>query len=415
MSEPDNRSRYREIMNLGYLDLPKIRIEKFNDNEAFADSLRTQYSEYISKDNNGKDILTQLEKDPRVKKLDGCLISKGYASSAFDLNKLAMWFSWAINEFGLDTAKQNLDRFLDSEMIPVLSALWVLGIGLESSITLRNGIRIVPIEDMPDSSEKEFFLQSEFKTVPRKQKSPKAAIVLESKVLKVTPNDSLCEISEEDRPFMESHLRLDEVALLLNLVQDVSCIPHLSTSYTLSEMPFGIFGPSSFGVFHHDILGRNFTNLQSNSISDINLLLESFNKLDQKTKKKFTSILSRLSQSKRREQIEDKMLDLGIALEMALLDDNSNNDQLALMFRLRGSWLLGKNYAERNDIYKKLNQIYKHRSQVAHSGVLEGNKEEKIKLVQEKFSDYSNLAEKIIAKILHLGSPAWSKIILGGE
>jgi hypothetical protein len=75
-------------------------------------------------------------------------------------------------------------------------------------------------------------------------------------------------------------------------------------------------------------------------------------------------VLSRPSQAKQRDQIEDKILDLGISLEMALLEDNKNNDQLSLSFGLRGSWLIAADYEERQLIYRQLREMYDFRSQV---------------------------------------------------
>ena len=130
---------------------------------------------------------------------------------------------------------------------------------------------------------------------------------------------------------------------------------------------------------------------------------------------RFQRILNRLSQAKRRIQIEDKILDLGITLEMLLLEDNKNNDQLSLSFRLRGSWLLGETKEDRLKIYKQLTDVYNYRSQVAHSGILCKGNSQKIKNIQEAFSEYQSLAERICRIILNNGKPDWNKIILNAN
>ncbi len=99
---------------------------------------------------------------------------------------------------------------------------------------------------------------------------------------------------------------------------------------------------------------------------------------------------------------------------MALLEDNKNNSQLSLSFRLRGSWLIGSDHEERQVIYKQLRDIYNYRSQVAHSGSLCGNDAEKINSVREMFQEYSQLAERIIQQLICTNNPDWSKLILGG-
>jgi len=160
-------------------------------------------------------------------------------------------------------------------------------------------------------------------------------------------------------------------------------------------MPFGMFAGGGGGYRRHDIIGRQFSKLSVSSLNEINTLLTSFNKLSPQKKEQISRVLSRLSQAKRREQIEDKILDLAIALEMVLLENNK--DQLSLTFRLRGSWLIGKNYEERKMVNSQLKEIYNFRSQVAHNGVLKGD-ERKIKKIRDDFPEYSNLAEKLLHK-----------------
>lgn len=146
-------------------------------------------------------------------------------------------------------------------------------------------------------------------------------------------------------------------------------------------------------------------------------MIESFsqNVGNTKWRKQLENAVARLSTSKRHFEPNNKALDLGIALEMILLFDahgsNERPDQLSLTFRLRGAWLLGNNYEDRSNIYKMLNRVYQNRSQVAHSGGLmqrEG--------LIEEISTHITLAEKIVSKLILLGSaPKWNELILGSD
>jgi hypothetical protein len=124
-------------------------------------------------------------------------------------------------------------------------------------------------------------------------------------------------------------------------------------------------------------------------------------------------ILYRLSQAKRRTQIEDKILDLGIALEMLLLQDNRNREQLSLSFRLRGSWLIGQSAEDRHEKYLRLRDIYNYRSDVAHGGMLCRGEEAKIENMRRSFPVYQRLAEDICQKIIKGGKPDWTRLVLG--
>jgi len=400
-------------MNLGHLNIPKPKMENVSFVHDIQTQLYLQYSRLIEIGTPGSSVLKALEEDPRVRSLEGSMISKGSSASRFEIRTLAMWFLWAANEFGYEVAESNLNTFLNSETVPVINTLWILGIELDGTIELGSGVRIIPIEGMPDSRDKEQYLKHDFGSIHQTPK-PRVAITCINNITKSIRDGTPPNTQNRIDKFWKSKQLLQEVSLILNAIDGVSCIPYFSTSYSLPEMPIGIFGGTGGGAPLHDIYGFRSTKLTASSASEINDLLASFRALPDDKIIKMSRALSRLSQAKRREQIEDKILDLGIALEMALLDDNKNNNQLSLSFRLRGSWLIAKDHAERKLIYRQLKDIYNYRSQVAHGGALCGNDPKEINAVREKFQDYSRLAERIIRQLIRDCNPDWSVLILGG-
>lgn len=142
---------------------------------------------------------------------------------------------------------------------------------------------------------------------------------------------------------------------------------------------------------------------------DIEALYKVYSKFEQKERLRFNTIINRIRQAKRRENIEDKILDLVIALEMMLLDNNDKS-QLKLLFRLRGSILLASTDEEKLRLYSTFGKLYDYRSSVAHSGIL---KDKDKKLIKEEFNDYSKLAENICKLLILNGNPDWNKMILG--
>ncbi|MBT6226935.1 MAG: hypothetical protein HOI47_09790 [Candidatus Scalindua sp.] len=296
--------------------------------------------------------------------------------------------------------------------MPVVNALWILGIEVDKTLVLNHNYQIVPAEEMLDSEEKELYL-SQVRAISDRMPRPKAAIIYTCNITKTKDSSNNFALDRAaNKEYYDSSRHLEKIALLLNILEGVTCIPYLSTSYSMPNMPLGIFGSSWGGIPHHDIFGNRSSRLSETILKDINDVIDAFNKLQSNDQAKIGRILSRLSQAKRREQIEDKILDLGIALEMALLEDNKNNDQLSLSFRLRGCWLIGEEREERQIVYRQLKEIYNYRSQVAHSGVLCKNITERINVVSEKFPEYSSLAEKIIHKLIINGCPDWTKLIL---
>jgi hypothetical protein len=401
-------------MEIGHLNLQKPRIDQFSYAQDIQTRAYDEYSRLVETSEIGKKVLEAIEGDARARSLNGRMISTGNGASRYEPKTLAMWHVWAINEFGEETAHHNLNHYLDSNEVPVLSTLWVLGIEVEETIELTHGLKIVPASQMPDSREKEHYLKYDFHILGHQHPKPKSAIVFETTVRRDFDSEEDPALGfEQDKKFWDSSKLLYETSLALNVIENVSCIPYFATSYTLPTLPIGLFGGSGGGFSLHDVIGHSTSKISAEQAEEINKVLDSFFALNESEKKRFHRILSRLSQSKRRHQIEDKLLDLGIALEMALLEDNSNNQQLSLSFRLRGAWLIAEGAEQRAEVYRQLRMIYDYRSQVAHSGVLCGNDAEKINAVSEKYPEFCNLAEKILHKLICKGKPEWSKLLLG--
>ena len=398
-------------MNLGHLNIAKPELERFSTSLDIQTRLYLQYSKLIEDSEIGKQLLADLESDERVKAMEGTMISKGSSASRFEPKVLAMWFLWAANEFGQEHAALKLNEYLDSHHIDVTNTLWVLGVNVDEPIQLTDSLSIVPLSQMPDSREKEEFSRIDTGMSGVQHPKPQAALTCVVRATKLlTPEPQ--EAAFGTREFEESCRLLYDVALYLNTIETMSCIPYLMTSYPLNDMPIGPFGGSGGGAPIHDIVGRKVTKFTLNKVERLNAVVSSISSCSSTEKARFDRVLSRLCQAKRRDRIEDKILDLGIALEMILLEDNKNNDQLSLSFRLRGAWFISDDAKDRRAVYSALRSIYEHRSQVAHSGVLCGNHPEKIQKVRESYGEYESIAERIIAKRILEGKPDWTRLIL---
>ena len=188
----------------------------------------------------------------------------------------------------------------------------------------------------------------------------------------------------------------------------------MQTAYRSETTPIGYFGGSGGGFPIFDVSTAKASKISAKSADFINQIFYHFRQKNEQEKSRLLLILNRLSQAKRRNQIEDIVLDLGILLEMLLLTDNEK-DQLSLQFRLRGSWLLGKSFADRQEKSDTLKNIYNARSAVAHTGVLFRNKPSKLATLHAQLPNFFKLAEEILEKIVINGTPDWQNLILGSS
>ena len=127
--------------------------------------------------------------------------------------------------------------------------------------------------------------------------------------------------------------------------------------------------------------------------------------------------IDRWVKSKTSQILEDKIIDLVIALESLYLSDRDGNSELSFQFRLRASWHLGKDKEHRETLMKDFSKIYDWRSKVVHTGKLP-NKTKKTPFTRQEIEGFiekvQDLCRESIVKILEEGKfPDWNDLILG--
>lgn len=392
-------------MNLGQLNIPKLEIDRFPLNHDITTKLFLQYIGFIEKTEAGQEILSLIDADPRVTEIKGAMLSTGNGAQRVDSKSLAMWFAWRANEVGTEEASQRLDSFLDAGTTNVLATQWVLGIRVPERLQLDGGLEIVPIEQMPVSREKDAFLQIGHNYV--QDPKPQAAITGYCRVPKISSG-----APDLASDYWSLSRKLQSIALLTNCIPGISCTPHLRTSYT-PDCPPGPFGGFGGSIAMSDVSHLQNTDLAAEAVENINELVSAYEGKGEQETERIDLALHRMAQAKRRVQFEDKFLDLSIALEMLLLSDNRKADQLALTFRLRGSWLLGRNPQERKVLHRDLRDLYDCRSQVAHTGSLFQGKPTKRREAINRLDDFIAIAERVVSKVVREGAPDWTDLILG--
>jgi hypothetical protein len=185
-------------MNTGHLNIQKLEMNKFPYSHDIETNHHILYFRVINV-GFGKNILEKLEADPRVQALSGTMLNNGLSATSFNVRNLAMWFLWAINEYGTESAEFYLNKFLDSKTVPAINAVWVLGIEIEEPIELDNEVRIFSIDNMPDSRHKEQYLRIDFDAAPHRSSMPKAAITSSCEITKSYRNDGYPESRKDDK------------------------------------------------------------------------------------------------------------------------------------------------------------------------------------------------------------------------
>ena len=110
-------------------------------------------------------------------------------------------------------------------------------------------------------------------------------------------------------------------------------------------------------------------------------------------------------------QLEDRYIDLRVALEAIYLKDFANENSGEMRFRLAlfGAWHLGADLEDRRTIRKALRDAYDTASKAVHEGKLPS-------AAQHGLSTAQDLCRRGILKLLREGPPAdWGEMTLGAE
>ena len=110
-------------------------------------------------------------------------------------------------------------------------------------------------------------------------------------------------------------------------------------------------------------------------------------------------------------QLDDRYIDLRIALEAVYLKDFGNERSQEMRFRLAlfGAWHLGADFADRRSIRRALRDAYDTASRAVHEGEVPKEAARALPMAQD-------LCRRGILQLLREGSPKdWGDLLLGGN
>ncbi len=230
------------------------------------------------------------------------------------------------------------------------------------------------------------------------------------------------------RPPSSLHERVVQTGSVPGLAIDTICRAlSLVTNSYVSASPFwdrydesAVFLRKEINSFYSFESDRTRTS-RSTDPSEIKLSIQQFitvsESLKEQSSDKLRIAISRWRKSKdpTEDDLADKFIDLRIALESLYLqnfqNDGNRNAEMRFRLALFGAWYLGSNSQERQNIRKRLADVYDRASGAVHSGEVEDNAEN-----YNLLSTGQDLCRLGILKFLEDGPPAnWGDLVLGVE
>lgn len=123
--------------------------------------------------------------------------------------------------------------------------------------------------------------------------------------------------------------------------------------------------------------------------------------------------VDRLLRSRSGRRLEDRIIDLGMAAEIALMHATKGSGdgkaEITNKLSTRGAWLIGENPKDRLAVAAILGELYAARSVIVHTGEASGK-------LQARVEAFDGIVVRIVRALLRRGDfPDWKALVLGGE
>ena len=411
------------------------------------------------------ELTDELRKIDSIARLEGGIIHYSRTSHANPL-KVESSAQWLLAQSRFRAPEACLDDLLAAVRTNA-SQLWeivpIWGISPQRPFAIGNGLTVVPIQEIPRSRLKDLLTgkkrhQFSF-DLPNSSARPGAAFVHET-------FDGPMYEGRDSRAAEKSHQRAeltlsalispseeakrDALEQLAQMMDPLKAVRESTSIASLAEelapviallAPKPIFtigqwyqrpestplagllhswsGPTAEHPFYFSIEKQEY------QISEMEALVSQYQSLDDSTRQRLRTALTRLNQSRRYLEyhtVEAAAIDLGIAAEALLTQDRDPDAPISFLLRARGTLLLGGTPEARKQNYKVLRDLYNLRSKVAHTGVIADRatipfSEEtrrKLREATEQVKVGQRVCIEMLTAIIQRGGfPDWDALMLG--
>lgn len=352
------------------------------------------------------ELLETIKEISEFSVFDEKLFNCGSCAIRVNLEQIKKCILYSTYIYGAQKTLGNIDKYFELDGNPICEIQLISGIEIENEIEIIDNTNLVPFDNIPECWQKNHFspLLYEF---PDNKYCSKAAIV---RTRKATPKSW----RQDERPekSFEVDIHLYDICALLTLIGPSA--PYPTTMWTLLDeiiplrLETGLFGNTSF-------ISYSVYKYESKDYVFAKDIVRSYLSLSKNLKNTLLLSIKRLNMAQRKNIMEDKAIDLGIALEILLLHDREKYELIAFPFRLRGAWFLGEG-ERRRFVYDLLSAIYDCRCSAVHSGKLRKNKykiNDQNFSLEELFKEGFKICADLIIKIIKTGKfPDWNNLIL---
>jgi hypothetical protein len=354
-------------------------------------------------------LISHLELEPELKKFGVDLViplpgmGKEHHGLHFRPDDLADWLVSRTLKMGSDRAIDDLNRYLHSKTIPYNLVTMFYGFKVEGSIKLRDDIILSPLSETPDSMEKRRF-QTLNLVDAGIITEPHGSIVSKfDHPLEYISNEAYRErnLIEWRNNSIKFHHETVDALLCLSIAG--RCHTEIIANWFIPDewvpVPYK-FGPGSSSPGSYRVRMRIAQKLEPDVYQHAGDLFAHFSNLDEIVRARLRIPLQRVNSAMGKDSNEDRMIDLGIAMEALYLNR-------ALKFLRENNTQRGK------DLYNLIGALYQMRNHAVHRGKIDAKynfnkiKKNSRMLFDEGIEEICLTLKRIIVD----GRPDWDSLI----
>jgi hypothetical protein len=351
-------------------------------------------------------ISDELRSEPALRIFDNLHQKKWRSWTTVSYEDLARWMVWRTTQTSPAQALDDVWQYARAESFPLTHVVVIGGVRVREPVTLAEGVELMPFVCLPESLAKARFV--DLCLPPHGHHRALAAFLLRQTAPKVhLPEPILNDQEPEEETRMSQ--KFEDAILCLTLAEP--CGPFEIGSYTATEdwVPGG-----GIGMGYATVIGPVFSfgeaRPTAENLERLQRLCVACRGLASEEKARVRLPMQRLNLALRRTGLEERAIDLGIALETALLFDRGpGHGGITTTLRIRGARLLGRSFGERQMIQKTLREVYVLRSMAVHSGKVPA--EHRGEMTHRILYEGSRIAAAAIEKQILEGRPDWDRVL----
>lgn len=354
--------------------------------------------------------LSDLKADPKMAEFEG-MVANGFFGGGVSVGLPTigrLLLARAIVTQDVSGTVSKFTKAVSENATDAIAVMGVSGIKADTPIQLGPDIRLIEMTDLPPSMQRGLALGQDRYSFGRPRFAIPYALVTCFKFGPVFYTPETPQPPED----MAAHVPAEAAQALLteafDLLGVLDVYPHYQMSWVQSDNWFLSAGMSNGWQFSES--GEHWGSDTSIQKNDAEALAALYFALDLHKRTRVLRIpLDRLGRAARERDFADRTIDLGIALESLLLNDNDHSE-LSFRLSLRGAWLIGNDHAQRLEMQKALKRLYDLRSRAVHSGTIERSAKTGATIARA-----AEICQALIRKAIELKCDIdWQSLVVGG-